>query len=241
MKHLINSFLVLILATHSLFAFRQDINNFNQQADKFLSKYVMKGNVDYKKLKENFTEIDNLYKSISTVNVKNISDNELKAFYINAYNIIVIHQITEYYPLKSALDRNGFFDKVKHDVAGERLTLDQIEKGKVILKFRDPRVHFAFSCAAAGCPELANFAFTPEKLEAQLEKRSANSINNPDFIRVDPDKKEVGLSMIFKWYGKEFTEENDNILAYLNKYRTNKIPDNYSVVFYPYDWTLNAQ
>lgn len=241
MKYLFNSFLVIIIAINSLFASRQDLKTFNQQADQFLSQYVKDGNVNYKSLKDNFSEIDNLYNSISSVSLQNVSESELKAFYINAYNIIVIHQITKHYPLKSALDRNGFFDKVKHNVAGERLTLDQIEKGKVILKFRDPRVHFAFSCAAAGCPELANFSFTPEKLETQLEQRMANSINNPEFIRVDPAKKEVGLSMIFKWYSKDFTERNPNILAYLNNYRTNKIPDSYSVVFYDYDWTLNAQ
>ena len=50
-----------------------------------------------------------------------------KAFYINAYNLIVIYQVSKFYPLKSPLDKSGFFDKVKHQVAGEALTLNALE------------------------------------------------------------------------------------------------------------------
>lgn len=240
MKHVIILYLTSLLILQSLQTFSQNIDTFNQQADKFFEKYVMKGNVDYKNLKGNFNEVDQLYVAIKSIDTKNFNENELKAFYINAYNIIVIHQITQYFPLKSALDRNGFFDKVKHNVAGESLTLDQVEKGKVILKFKDPRVHFAFSCAAAGCPELVNFAFDADKLEQQLEERTRNAINNDNFIKVNNTTKEVSLSMIFKWYENEFIEGSPSVLAYINQYRTQKIPDNYTVKFYDYDWSLNA-
>ncbi len=241
MKLINISLILLLLNVSTVFALIQDTNDFNQQADSFLKKYVKNGKVDYQSLKSNFNAIDGLYKSLMTVEVKNLTDYEVKAFYINAYNIIVIHQITNYFPLKSALDRNGFFDKVKHGVAGENLTLDQIEKGKVILKFRDPMVHFAFSCAAIGCPELANFSFIPEKLDNQLMERAKNSINNPAFIRIDSNKEEVNLSMIFKWYEKDFLFEEESVIAYINKYRTKKIPAHYKIKFYEYDWSLNVQ
>lgn len=236
-----------ILTLTTVFAFiyvavqAQGLSQFNQEVDTFLGKYVSNGNVDYKAIKDNFNDVDRLYKSLATVDLKNASANEQKAFYINAYNIIVIHQIAKYYPLKSALDRNGFFDKVRHSVAGESLTLDHIEKGKVILKFKDPRVHFAFSCAAKGCPELANFAFRADKLDAQLDERTKNSLNNPEFIKINEGDMSVDLSMIFKWYNKDFTMSEPSVLAYVNKYRTKKIPASYAVDFYDYDWSLNIQ
>ncbi|MEM6360586.1 MAG: DUF547 domain-containing protein, partial [Bacteroidota bacterium] len=46
------------------------------------------------------------------------------AFFVNAYNLIVIYQVAKFYPLKSPLDRSGFFDRVKHTVAGESITLN---------------------------------------------------------------------------------------------------------------------
>jgi len=222
-------------------AYRQELKDFNQQANQFLKKYVMDGKVDYKNLKNNFDEVDQLYKSLATININTLSDNEIKALYINAYNIIVIRQITEYYPLKSALDKNGFFDKVKHNVGGEMLTLDQIEKGKVIIPYGDPRVHFAFSCAAIGCPELADFAFTADNLDAKLNERTRNSINNPDFIKVNNQENKVEISMIFKWYDRDFKMKAENVMAYINKYRNQKIPSNYDYSFYEYDWGLNIQ
>jgi hypothetical protein len=241
MKNLRFTIVVVLFSSLSLMAYKQEINKFNQEADIFLKKYVQDGKVDYKRLKDNFQEVDKLYQSLASVNIQELTDKEIKALYINAYNIIVIRQITEYYPLKSALDKNGFFDKVKHNVGGEKLTLDQIEKGKVIIPFRDPRVHFAFSCAAIGCPELADFAFTADKLDAQLDERTGNAINNPDFIRVKSGQNMVELSMIFKWYERDFKMKADNVMAYINQYRNNKIPTGYNIDHYEYDWSLNIQ
>lgn len=241
MKNFILTIIAFLFSSFNLMAFPQELQQFNKEADMFLKTYVMDGKVDYKRLKENFTEVEKLYKSLETVDINSLSDQETKALYINAYNIIVIRQITEYYPLKSALDKNGFFDKVKHNIGGEMLTLDQIEKGKVIIPFRDPRVHFAFSCAAIGCPELGNFAYTADKLDAQLDERTNNAINNPDFIKVNAGQNQVELSMIFKWYAKDFKMKADNVIAYINEYRKSKIPSNTAINYYPYDWSLNIQ
>ncbi len=233
--------ITVLLSSLSLLGYKQEIKKFNEEADVFLKKYVSDGKVDYKRLKNNFEDVDKLYKSLETVNIKALSKDETKALYINAYNIIVIRQITEYFPLKSAIDKNGFFDKVKHNVGGEMLTLDQIEKGKVIIPFQDPRVHFAFSCAAASCPELADFAFTADQLDEQLDERTTNSINNPDFIKVNTDKNLVEISKIFKWYERDFKMKADDALSYINQYRKNKIPENYAIDYYEYDWALNIQ
>ncbi|MGM0581731.1 MAG: DUF547 domain-containing protein [Bacteroidota bacterium] len=241
MKTFTLTIIAIFFTSLSLMAYKQEIEEFNKETDAFLKKYVQDGKVDYKRLKSNFEEVDDLYKSLASVNIDALSDKEKKALYLNAYNIIVIRQITEYFPLKSALDKNGFFDKVKHNVGGEMLTLDQIEKGKVIIPFQDPRVHFAFSCAAIGCPELANYAFTADKLDAQLNERTTNAINNPDFIRVNPSENVVELSKIFKWYDRDFKMKADGAIDYINQYRKNKIPENYTIDYYEYDWALNIQ
>lgn len=241
MKFFIKTIALFLITTNIVFAESQTLMSFNKATDTFLKQYVKDGKVDYKYLKDNFIEVNQLYGQLAGVNLANATKNEKMAFYINAYNIIVIRQITEYFPLKSALDRNGFFDKVRHQVAGEALTLDQIEKGKVIIPFRDPRVHFAFSCAAIGCPELGDFAYTAENLESMLDQRTSNAINNPEFIIVNASNKEVKLSMIFKWYEKDFQMSETSVMAYINKYRSKPIPGDYSISHYPYNWDLNIQ
>jgi hypothetical protein len=238
MRKTIKLLLFLMIVSIST-SYAQSMFGFLKKADDFLSTYSMKGSVDYEKIHSNISEIDELYDMIGKIELTNSSDAEKKAFYINAYNLIVIHQIATYYPLKSALDKSGFFDKQKHLVAGESLTLDGIEKGKVILKYGDPRVHFAFSCAAKGCPPLASFAFIPDELDDQLETRTKKAINNDYFIRVNPSEEKVEISKIFDWYKKDFTKNGSTVLSYINRYRDEKIPTDYRISYYEYDWALN--
>ena len=184
------------------------------------------------------TKVAGLYQIIGATSLEGKSDNEKIAFHINAYNLIVIHQVAKYYPLKSVLNRSGFFNAEKHLVAGEKLTLDEIEKVKTIGVYKDPRVHFAFSCAATGCPQLASFGFEPSTLNTTLDSRTKRAVNNSDFTKVDDQKKRVYLSKIFEWYAKDFTTNGD-VITYLNKYRAKKIPSDYKVSYYEYDWNLN--
>src|SRR5713101_4347677 len=51
---------------------------------------------------------------------------EKKAFYINAYNVIAIETLLDN-PGKKITDVTGAFNKAKHKVGGEMLTLDEIE------------------------------------------------------------------------------------------------------------------
>ena len=213
-----------------------------QDANNFLRKYVSGGKVNYKAIKSNRTaSIDPLYNKIKSVKVNSLSESERKAFYVNAYNLIVIHEVTERYPLKSVINVDGFFDKQRHNVGGEMITLNQLEKEKLIKTYDDPRFHFVLVCAAIGCPQIDNRAYLPSTVNKQLEERTKYSLNNNYFIRYKSGKKKVEISKIFEWYEKDFTGKGQTVLSFINKYRTEKIPGSYPLAFYEYDWTLNKQ
>ena len=57
--------------------------------------------------------------------------------------------------------------------------------------------------------------------------------------RVDKRKKSVAYSELFKWYASDFG--GDNPAEYLNHYRNDPLPENYSVNWITYDWALNAK
>ncbi len=219
-----------------------DLSTFFQKSDAFFKMYVHDGKVAYKTIKANNAEIQALYADVESMSLASASEKEKKAFYANAYNLIVIYQVTKYYPLKSPLDQSGFFDKVKHTVAGEPMTLNFLEIKKLILTYKDPRIHFALACAAISCPPLASFAYMPETMDSQLNTRSSLALNNNDWLIVKPSEKKVLLSKIFDWYNKDFTMNGDNtVIAFINKYRKSPIPANYSVDYYEYNWSLNEE
>jgi len=229
---------LLILATSIQSHAQNSQNNFFELTNLFLNKHVdERGYVAYENIKAQPESLNKLYKMIESYPLANKPANELKAFYTNVYNLLVIKQVVDLYPIYGPLEVDGFFDKMEHNVAGEMLTLNQVEKDKNLYVTKDERLHFAVVCGAKGCPPLANFAFTPEKIEAQLNERTRFALNDENFIRTEG--KKVGISQIFNWYSDDF--KKDGIVGYLNKYREKQIQSKVKTVYYKYNWQLNKQ
>ncbi|MDH5474711.1 MAG: DUF547 domain-containing protein [Cyclobacteriaceae bacterium] len=230
---------LIIVAAFTIGNVEAEVVSFFNKTDVFVKKYVNNGNVNYKDVKRNFTEIESLYATIGAMNLDDSDEVSKKAFYLNAYNLIVIYQISKYYPLKSPMDQSGFFDRVKHKVAGESLTLNEIEIKKIILIYKDPRIHFALACGAVSCPELASFAYQPKILNEQLDARTKKAINDPKFIQLSSKDNLVKISEIFKWYKRDFTGNGDTVLGFINQFRNSPIPSGYTQDYYQYNWNLN--
>jgi hypothetical protein len=206
----------------------------------FLKKRVHNNLVAYKAIKNNPKQINELVASFEKFDLRSLPDtNSEKAFWINAYNILVISAVVTDYPIDSPMDVAGFFDKKKHLVAGEELTLNGIENMKIRKKFDDPRIHFALVCAAVSCPPLINEAYFAEKLDKQLDERTKANLNDDLFIRFDKETKTVHLSEIFKWYKDDFVTDGKTLLQFVNQNRLQKIPEDVSIDYYTYDWRLN--
>lgn len=241
MRFLFKIFSIFLLFTSLHVALIAQENTFFNNTDQFLKAHVdQNGNVDYKAIVNNPLSLQKIIKQIKEYDTNGNSSAQLKAFYTNAYNILVIKQIVDRYPIVGPLAVDGFFDEIKNTVAGEELTLNQIEKDKNLYVNRDERLHFALVCGAKGCPPLANFAFTPKNIESQLEDRTRLALNDDAFIRVKQGQTEV--SQIFSWYKDDFNKSGvEGIVGYLNKYRKNQIPFDTKIVYYEYNWNLNIQ
>ncbi len=230
-----------VLLTIALNINAQQKEQFFEGVDKFLNQHVAEGLVEYKAIAANSAPLEAIVSTIENFDINTLNDLEEKAFYINAYNILVIKGIVDNYPTSSPQQVGGFFDSKKYKVGNQLLTLNQIENDILRKKTKDARLHFVLVCGALGCPKIINQAYVPETLENQLEERAKVSLNDNYFIRVDEAKETVLISEIFKWYKGDFVQNHKSVQSYINEYRTVKIPDNYKNGFYNYDWTLNAQ
>jgi hypothetical protein len=233
--------LLLLLGTTSILSKGADVKSFLTSTDVFFRRYVDNGFVRYVKVKNSIGEIEALYQQVGEMNLEGEDDSSKKSFFINAYNVIVIYWVVKHYPLKSPLDDSGFFDKVKHKVAGEEMTLNSLEIKKLLTPYKDARFHFALACAAKSCPPLANFAYMPATLDKQLTERTSAALNNPGWLKVNAAQKKVELSKIFEWYKKDFTADGKTEIEWINQYRKEKIPVTYAVGFYEYNWALNEK
>ena len=218
--------------------------------DQVLQEHVDKeGRVNYTKLKANPEKLERYLDLLAVAKPTELPYNAQLAFWVNAYNALVIKGVIDHYPTTSVRKVKwfgGFFSRLKFRVAGETYTLNQIEHGIIRTEFVDPRVHFVLVCASASCPPLENRAFSAEDIEERLETATFNFVQNPEQVRIDRAKRRVYLSKIFKWYDEDFRGGYDGVADFLADYLP---PEDAEFVLaadlkfhhLDYDWTLNDQ
>ncbi len=217
-----------------------------------LESHARDGGLDYAGLAADRGDLDRFLAELAAARPAAWPESERLAFWINAYNAVVAHFVLERYPgLRSVRDVDGFFDDLTHPVAGERLTLDEIEgRGRDI---GDPRIHFAVVCASHSCPDLRPEPFAGASLDRQLEEQTRAFLGQPDKgLRYDAEGNDLWLSSIFKWYAGDFTG-GSTVVAFFARGRVlgwvleHVAPDlratlearQPSVSYLDYDWSLN--
>jgi hypothetical protein len=162
---------------------------------------------------------------------------EALAFYLNAYNAWIIHEVLEKYPTRSVKDPLfTFFTGPRITVAGEKMSFNHLENNIIRKRFNEPRIHFALNCASQSCPPLRDEPFEGGKLDAQLDAQTKAFANSPRGVATN--RKGVAVSKIFDWYKEDFAPAGGAV-AYLNRYRASAVPASAAVSFQDYDWGLN--
>ena len=218
--------------------------------DQVLQEHVDEnGEVNYTKLKANPEKFEAYLDLLAFANPEELSYNERLTFWVNAYNALVIKGVVNHYPITSVKKVklfNGFFSRLKFQVAGKMYTLDGIEHGTIREEFVDPRVHFVLVCASSSCPPLSNRAYTAETIEERLETATLNFVRDPEQVRIDRAKRSVYVSKIFKWYEDDFKEGYDGAVDFLADYLPPEDAEflestEVKLRYLDYDWTLNDQ
>lgn len=217
--------------------------------DALLKKYVsVEGKVNYKGFIKDSANLNGYLNLLSKTppDEKTWSREEQMAYWINAYNAFTIKLIIKYYPIKSIKDIgssiqipfvNTPWDIKFIAIGNEKLDLNTMEHGKLRKSFDDPRIHMALVCASKSCPILLNEAYNARKLDEQLTRQTiaffADSFRN----KVSPDRPQ--LSMIFNWYGMDFSKNGRSVISFVNTYSKVKIKPKAKIDYLDYDWGLN--
>ncbi|MGH9370066.1 MAG: DUF547 domain-containing protein, partial [Vicinamibacterales bacterium] len=128
--------------------------------DQLLDLNVRDGLVYYRAVKSERGRLD---RYVASLNVPSAAydkwpRDEKVAFWLNAYNAIVLQTAVNHYPIRgksadypasSIRQIPGAFERAKHRIAGRAVTLDEIEK-TILPEFKDPRVYLALGRGAVG-------------------------------------------------------------------------------------------
>ena len=171
------------------------------------------------------------------------------AFWINLYNAKSLQIVLDRYPVASIRDirlpdptgrpADGPWQANVVTVEGRALSLDDIDTKILRPQFRDPRIYYALSCMALGCPNLPPEAYTPERLDHQLDAAAKAFVNHPRGITFKGDRIEA--SHIYQWHEAEFGGFN-SVMAHLSHYATPELRRQLARVkkidAYVFDWRL---
>lgn len=211
--------------------------------DALLRAHVKNGTVDYPGFQDSAAfrkYVEDLVKP-----AKLAGREETLAYYINAYNALAIQGILDGLSPSSLLGRARYFKLKEWPLNGQSITLYDLEH-KVIRPLGEPRIHFAIICASKSCPFLRPEAYTPARLDAQLEDQARQFVNDSFRNRFEPGTRTAHLSEIFKWFDEDFRGPAGSPQKYIARYAADPAAakllaaDGFKVEWIDYDWSLNG-
>lgn len=168
------------------------------------------------------------------------SPHKKMAFYLNAYNLLAMHKVTEHWPLQKLKSLGSFYRPVwthyAGQVCGEKMTLRQLEHG-ILRKLGEPRIHFALNCASVSCPDLRTEPYVADRLEAQLEDQTRVFLSQAN-KGMEIQGRRLTLSPLFDWFAEDFAPSGD-VLAFLKPYLPANQGEWKIVGYFEYDWEIN--
>ncbi|MEL6183782.1 MAG: DUF547 domain-containing protein [Myxococcota bacterium] len=227
-----------------------------------LATAVHPGGVDYATLREQRDPLLRFVKAMSTHGPKTAPDAfptepERLAYYLNAYNALVLYSVVVHQPPSSIRDVHGLFEPAPgfgffyaqgFELDGERVNLYDLENS-TIRSLGDARIHAAINCASASCPPLRSDPFHAARLDAELDAAARDWLSN-GALRIAPDALE--LSAIFDWYAEDFETHaralgGEDTMDWIDHHLSGEAQLSFRaarsagrpVRFLPYDWSLN--
>ncbi len=199
-------------------------------------------------------DLDRYLAEAGTVDPDTLTRSEALAFWLNLYNAGALALAARAFAAgaDSVLRLPGGFDTPMYQIAGEHLSLDAIEHGKV-RRFGDPRIHAALVCGSVSCPTLRHEPYRGDQLDTQLEDQMRRFLAAGG-SELDAATGTVRLSRVFLWYGGDFTRpgrmptwlpaRSDNLLGALLPWMGRSADwvatEKVSVEYQSYDWGLRC-
>jgi hypothetical protein len=168
---------------------------------------------------------------------------QVLAWRINAYNALAMFGIVQRGIPESLglIGRYGFFVNTPVRVSGRSTNLKAFED-EVIRPMGEERIHFALNCMVRGCPRLPQEPFRSARLEAQLAAAAREFCESAYHVRPDASRRTVYVSQIFEFFQEDFVPgKAPSILAYVNRWRRQPVPQDWALRIIAYDWTVNRQ
>jgi hypothetical protein len=249
MKHICFPILFICLIQSGALAVQKpDIHDTWNQ---ILTTYVHDGVVNYRGLKGNQTaqqKLSTYLDSLGKADISAFSKEDLLAFWINTYNAFTVKLILDHYPVRSIKDIPNAWEQKSWRVAGQLMSLNDIENIKLRKELHDPRIHFAIVCASKGCPDMQNRAYRADAVNQLLDDTARSFFRQQKNFQIEKSSNTLilKLSHIFQWYGADFGKTDKELIAFMLPFLPKETAEvitqaqKVELKYIEYDWSLNG-
>lgn len=207
----------------------------NTHAQKILDKYVSYDlGVDYIGLNKEFKLLEDIVEMHERLSLRNRSQDELKAIYINLYNFAMMYHVLSYAKKNNlSVSSKKFLNLKMNKLAlwslpytislnGVDVSLDQVEHGLIrgqsstkakvssrlqpyVLKSLDARIHASVNCGAVSCPRVREQVLTEKNIDTLLQRNFVDWVSSP-YHFAKKSKSNMWANQIIYWYFDDFDQ-----------------------------------
>jgi hypothetical protein len=192
--------------------------------------------------------LEGYIEQLANVPISRYNRTEQLAYWINLYNALMVRLVLDHYPIGSvrnlgagSLWTGAPWTVPQVEIEGAALSLSDIEHRILRPIWQDPRVLYALSCGALGCPSLQPEPFLADRLERQLNEAAMAYVNDPRCIRFPGQTLEV--SSLFRWYQEDFGGSEraviNHLMAYAEPQLAMRLQNFERITGEMFDWRLN--
>jgi len=147
------------------------------------------------------------------INLNNLPKSELLAYWFNLYNVTVLNELVQQYPVKNLSklinEEPSFFDKPRFNFNGNQYSLNDIEYNIVAPLFNnDPLLIYGYYRGYIGSPNLLNYPYTAKNVFTALTNNAVQFVNSNRGSVIDTHSTRVSsLYLEKKNYFPNFEED----------------------------------
>jgi hypothetical protein len=169
--------------------------------DTICDKFTDGGLVDYQLLKNSPLLDQALYDLARTGTDKMTDPKAQLAFWIDAYNLIVVRDIASKFPVKTLREVQIDISSRRFLVANYPYSAQEIFEAKIrpLLQTLMPKAVFLTCGGSLGYPKFPGHLITARILEGESERATIEFINDPQNVSYDGNANVFHISQFFKW------------------------------------------
>jgi len=215
--------------------------------------------VNYAAIRADPSKLRSYLASLCDADLDSMSGDEKLAFWLNAYNSVMMMMIVHFNPLESVKEISDLVNEAQvwdhkfATVAGMKVSPGDIEHKMIrgegnnwngaaaqVAPRAEGRVHACMICASLSCPDLPIVPFKAATLQDQLTDYARAWLANPT-KNEGPHNEGLHINQVFSWFTDDFARESGSLHNFLQTYAPAgwDVDGTEQVKYMSYNWALN--